>query len=57
MSSEMDFHVIDATLSIEEQQQQMRGIVVDNIGDALRNDILRVPLAMPHEFPHAAPVL
>ena len=57
MSSEMDFHVIDATLSIEEQQQQMRGIVADKIGDALRDDILRVPVAMPHEFSHPAAVL
>jgi hypothetical protein len=51
------FHVIDATMSIEDQQQQMRSIVVENIGDALRNDILRVPLAAPHEFPHTAAVL
>jgi dTMP kinase len=57
MSSEMGFHVIDATLSIEDQQQQMRGIVVETIGDALRNDILRVPVAAPHEFPHTAAVL
>ena len=57
MSSEMGFHVIDATMSIEDQQQQMRSIVVENIGDALRNDILRVPVAAPHEFPHPAAVL
>lgn len=57
MSSEMGFHVIDATLSIEEQQQQMRKVVVDNIGDALRDDILRVPVSTPHEFPHTATVL
>jgi dTMP kinase len=57
MSSEVGFHVIDATMSIEDQQQQMRSIVVENIGDALRNDILRVPLAAPHEFPHTAAVL
>jgi dTMP kinase len=57
MSSEVGFHVIDATMSIEDQQQQMRGIVVESIGDALRNDILRVPLAAPHEFPHTAAVL
>lgn len=57
MSSEVGFHIIDATLSIEDQQQQMRGIVVENIGDALRNDILRVPVATSHEFPHPAAVL
>jgi dTMP kinase len=56
MSSEMGFHVIDATLSIEEQQQQMRAVVMENIGDALRNDILRVP-ATSYEFPHATTVL
>jgi dTMP kinase len=57
MSSDMGFHVIDATLSIEDQQQQMRSIVVETMGDALRNDILRVPVAFPHELPHAAAVL
>ena len=57
MSSEMDFHVIDATLSIEEQQQQMRGVVVDNIGDALRDGILRVPVVLPHEFSHPTAIL
>ncbi len=57
MSAEMGFHVIDATLSIEDQQQQMRGIVVETIGESLRNDILRVPVAAPHEFPHTATVL
>ena len=57
MSAEIGFHVIDATLSIEDQQQQMRSIVVETIGDALRNDILRVPVAAPHEFPHTATVL
>jgi dTMP kinase len=57
MSSDMGFHVIDATLSIEDQQQQMRSIVVETIGDSLRNDILRVPVAVPHELPHAAAVL
>jgi dTMP kinase len=57
MSSEVGFHVIDATMSIEDQQQQMRSIVVENIGEALRNDILRVPVSAPHEFPHTAAVL
>ena len=44
MSGEMGFHVIDATQSIETQQQQMRQIVMDRIGAALENDILRSPL-------------
>ena len=44
MSGEMGFHVIDATQSIEAQQQQMRQIVMERIGAALENDILRSPL-------------
>jgi dTMP kinase len=57
MSSEMGFNVIDATLSIEEQQQQMRAVVMEKIGDALRNDILRVPTTTSYEFPHATTIL
>ncbi|MCX6598133.1 MAG: thymidylate kinase [Acidobacteria bacterium] len=41
MSSEMGFHVIDATQSIEAQQQQMRQIVMNEIGDSLRKNLLR----------------
>ena len=37
MAAEMGFHVIDATGSIEEQQQQMREIVMRELGDSLRN--------------------
>lgn len=48
MSGEMGFHVIDATQSIEAQQQQMRQIVIDRIGKALENDILRSPLEIDH---------
>lgn len=43
MSSEMGFHVIDATQSIEAQQQQMRQIVMNEIGDSLRKNLLRMP--------------
>jgi dTMP kinase len=57
MSWERDFHVIDATLSIEEQQQQMRAVVMEHIGDALRTDILRVPTIRSKELPHAAGVV
>jgi hypothetical protein len=32
----MGFHVIDATLSIEDQQQQMRDIVQKKFGKSLR---------------------
>ncbi len=46
MAGEMGFHVIDATQSIEAQQQQMRQIVTAQIGTALENDILRSPLEM-----------
>jgi dTMP kinase len=42
MASEMGFHVIDATGSIEEQQQQMREIVMRELGESLRESVLRV---------------
>jgi dTMP kinase len=57
MTDEVGFHVIDATQSIEEQQKQMRKIVIDHIGDALRNDILRVPALSSYEFSNTAAVL
>ncbi len=41
MIPEMGFHVIDATGSIEEQQQQMREIVMREIGDSLSSEVLR----------------
>jgi len=41
MAGEMGFHVIDATLSIEEQQRRMRQIVVDSLGEVLRTGVLR----------------
>src|SRR5947209_17909137 len=40
---EMGFHVIDATLSIEQQQRRMREIVMSMLGEDLKNGILRVP--------------
>ena len=43
MIPEMGFHVIDATGSIEEQQRQMRAIVMRELGDSLRNDVLHIP--------------
>lgn len=42
MADEMGFHVIDATGSIEEQQRQMREIVLSELGDSLRESVLRV---------------
>jgi hypothetical protein len=43
MAKEVGFHIIDATQSIEVQQQQMRRIVLQQIGDSLKNRVLRVP--------------
>jgi dTMP kinase len=45
MSGEMGFHVIDATLSIEEQQRQMRAVVMRELGRSLKATVLKVPLA------------
>src|SRR5215469_4481996 len=42
MADEVGFHIIDATLSIEEQQRQMREIVVSELGDSLKNGVLRI---------------
>ena len=41
MIQEVGFHVIDATGSIEEQQQQMREIVMRELGESLRNGVMR----------------
>jgi dTMP kinase len=41
MIEEIGFHVIDATGSIEEQQQQMREIVMEQLGESLQNTVLR----------------
>ena len=40
MTEEMGFQVIDATLSIEEQQQQMRDIVQKKLGRSLHTGAL-----------------
>ncbi len=45
MSEEMGFHIIDATLSIEEQQRQMRAVVMRELGRSLKATVLKVPLA------------
>jgi hypothetical protein len=37
MINEVGFHVIDATGSIEEQQQQMREIVLRELGEGMNN--------------------
>src|ERR1043166_7609112 len=36
MKDEMGFHVIDATLSIEQQQRRMRRIVMAELGDSIK---------------------
>src|SRR6266849_5101613 len=41
MIEEVGFHVIDATGSIEEQQQQMRDILTSELGESLRNGVMR----------------
>src|SRR5438552_6798625 len=41
MADEMGFHIIDATLSIEEQQRQMRRIIKEQLRDSIKNTVLR----------------
>ena len=41
MAQEMGFHIIDATMSIEDQQRRMRKIVVDGLGSSLKNGSLK----------------
>ncbi|MBI3684678.1 MAG: thymidylate kinase [Acidobacteria bacterium] len=41
MAAEMGFHIIDATGSIEQQQRQMRKVVMHDIGRSLRDGVLR----------------
>lgn len=42
MAEEMGFHVIDATQPIEDQQKQMRAMVIRHLGTSLRKGILRI---------------
>ena len=42
MASEVGFHIIDASGSIEEQQQQMREVVLGELGGSLRSEVLHV---------------
>jgi dTMP kinase len=56
MAGEMEFHVIDATLSIEEQQRRMRQTVVDCLGEVLRTGVLRsAPKGSPPGSPKGSP--
>ena len=44
MAKEVGFHIIAATQSIEEQQRRMREIVMNVIGDSLKDGILHRPV-------------
>src|SRR5437764_2786069 len=48
MAEEVGFHIIDATESIEAQQMRMREIVMEEIGENLKNTVLHAPV--PGEF-------
>ncbi|HUP05122.1 MAG TPA: dTMP kinase [Bryobacteraceae bacterium] len=43
MAEEVGFHIIDASLPIEEQQRQMREVVVRELGAGPEGGVLRVP--------------
>ncbi|MDX2151145.1 MAG: dTMP kinase [Bryobacteraceae bacterium] len=57
MSEEMGFHVVDATGSIESQQKRMREIVMENLGETMRNGALRKASGIPHGTEEAARLL
>src|SRR5512132_4059579 len=40
MADEMGFHIIDATLSIEQQQRQMRRIVMEQLRESIKSTVL-----------------
>ena len=55
MAHEVGFHIIDATLSIEEQQRQMRQIVMDQLGDS--TTVLRTPIGDQNGYSRPTTVL
>jgi dTMP kinase len=57
MAEEMGFHVIDATRSIERQQREMRRIVVEELGDRLREQVLEAPRPNLYAKPQATRLL
>jgi dTMP kinase len=57
MVDEMGFHVIDASASIEQQQQEMRDVVMKEMGASLRNGVLRAPVEEQRAGPQASLVL
>jgi dTMP kinase len=48
MADDMGFQVIDATQSIEDQQSQMRAIVLDVLEEHLKAGVLRAPMGEQH---------
>ncbi len=48
MADDMGFQVIDATQSIEDQQGQMRAIVMEVLGEHLKYGVLRAPTGEQH---------
>jgi dTMP kinase len=57
MAQSMGFRIIDATLSIEEQQRQMREIVLEALDQRLKSGVLRVPGGESNAGATTAPVL
>ena len=58
MAQEVGFHIIDASLPIEEQQRQMREIVTAELGAGAENRVLRVfPEGEAGAQPTTAPLL
>jgi len=55
MADEVGFHIIDATLSIEEQQRQMREIVTRELGE--KNGVLHIAPGEAHAFEAATRIL
>src|SRR5882724_2771367 len=57
MAAEVGFHIVDATLTIEEQQRRMRRVVIEELGNRLKNGLLRVPQGEDHAYEPAIAVL
>lgn len=57
MAADVGFHIIDATLSIERQQRQMRRIVIEELGSRPKNGLLRVPPGEDHAYETTTAVL
>ncbi|HTQ55359.1 MAG TPA: hypothetical protein VMI94_12915 [Bryobacteraceae bacterium] len=57
MAREMEFHIIDATLPVEEQQRCMRQIVTLNLDEVLRRGVLRTQPRGSNGIAKAAAVL